>query len=101
MTIASSLFSIRSGSDYRHRKLIERHERDPSLVSANDWVMSKDDEGSTAFAMIVIGLPAFALGTLGIGLLGAALQKKHLIPYLMGSGWIILGLGLHAVAWLA
>jgi hypothetical protein len=101
VAIASSLFSIRPGSAHRYRKLIERHERDPSLVSADDWVMSEDDEGMTALAMMVIGLPSFALGTLGIGLLNESPHRKHLLPYFLGSYWIVLGAGLHAIAWLA
>ncbi len=100
IAIASSLFSIRPGSAYRYRKLIERHERDPSLVSAHDWIMSEDDEGMTALTMMVIGLPAFALGTLGIGLMNESPHRKHLLPYFLGSYWIILGAGLHAIAWL-
>ncbi len=100
MAIASSLFSIRPGSEYRYLKLIERHERDPSLVSAHDWIMSEDDEGMTALTMMVIGLPAFALGTLGIGLLSSPPRKKHLLPYFLGSYWITLGAGLYAIAWL-
>ncbi len=70
-------------------------------MSSEDYIISKDDEGMTAFSMMVIGLPAFALGTLGIGLLSSSPHKRPLRPYLLGSYWIVLGTGLHAFAWLA
>jgi hypothetical protein len=97
--IASSWFSIRPAADRRCREMLARHERDPGLVSAEEWVMSKDDEGMTALALIVIGLPAFMVVTFATGFQFRVLKNRRTAAIIVGSGWFVLGAGLHALVW--
>jgi hypothetical protein len=100
ISVVSSWFSIRPASAQRYRDLMERHERDPNLVSADEWVQSKDDEGMTAIVMVFLGVPGFLVVTAGAAVLSFVPHKRRSTPLCIGSGWLILGAGLHAVAWL-
>ena len=100
ISVVSSWFSIRPASAHRYRDLMERHSRDPNLVSPDEWVMSKDDEGMTAVAMVILGVPGLLVVTVGAVVLSFAPHKRRSIPLFLGSGWLILGAGLHALVWL-
>lgn len=97
--IVSSWFSVRPVTDHRYREMLARHERDPGLVSAEEWVMSKDDEGMTALVLILIGLPAFMVVTVVTGFQFWVLKNKRTAAIIVGSGWLVLGAGLHALVW--
>ena len=55
VAIASSWFSIRPSSAHRYDELTDREAAAPGWVTAEGWVMSKDDEGFTALALIFVG----------------------------------------------
>jgi hypothetical protein len=79
---------------------LERHEKDPNLVSGEEWVQSEDDEGMTAVGMLFLGVPGFLVITVAAVVFSFVPHKRLPIPLCVGSGWLILGAGLHAFAWL-
>lgn len=101
VALASSWLSIRPASEHRHAALVERAAHDPGSVTAEDRVMSKDDEGMTALALVLIGLPACLVVTGGWAVwVGAGGDWSGRAPVL-GCLWIALAAGLHAVVWFA
>ena len=101
IAIVSSWFSIGPAADYRYRSMLERHERDPDLVSNDEWVISKDDAGMTAVAMLFLGVPAFLIATVAGVVFSFVPNRRLPIPLVLGASWVLLGGALHAMAWLS
>ena len=98
-TIASSWWSVRPSSEHRYQDLMARRDADPESVSWEELVMIKDDEGMTAISIILYGIPGFVLFSLaGIGMSNP--RRKSPLSLFLGSSWILLGVGLHILAWL-
>ena len=99
--VASSWFSIRPSSEYRYRDLLARHEANPETVSAEEWVMSKDDEGMTALMLLVVGVPAFVVVSVAAGVFSKIPHRQRSTCLLVGGAWLLLGGALHALVWVS
>ena len=97
--VASSWFSIRPSSEYRYQDLLARHEANPESVSAEEWVMSKDDAGMTALMLLFVGVPAFVVVSIAAGVLSKIPHKPRSACVFVGVAWIMLGGALHALVW--
>ena len=102
IAMASSWFSVQPASNYRYEKMLERHNADPQSVSNDEWIMSEDDAGMTALALIVIGVISFFFATVAVVLLmlGMDVKKLTTVGYSLSVVWILLGGALHAFVWL-
>jgi hypothetical protein len=99
ISIASSWFSIGPASAKRHQELWERYDSDRSKVTDYELIMIKDDHGMSAIAMIIFGTIGFTVVTI-IGLAVSSVRnKKRPVPLCVGTGWLLLGIYLHALAW--
>ena len=99
LVVASSWLSIRPSSEYRYRDLLARHEADPESVTAEEWVMSKDDEGMTALMLLVLGIPAFIVVSIAATIFSKVSHRPRSACLFVGVAWILLGGGLHALVW--
>ena len=99
IAVASSWFSIRPSSEHRYQSLLARHEANPESVSAEEWVMSKDDEGMTALVLLVLGVPAFVVVSVAAGVFSKIPHKPQSTCVFVGVAWLMLGGALHALVW--
>ena len=99
LAVGSSWFSVRPAADHRYDELMALHEIDSDLVSAQEWIVSEDDAGFTAFFLLLFGLPTFLIVTLVVILVSERPPNYRSASLYLGISWLILGGLLHAFVW--
>ncbi len=99
VALASSWLSIRPASAHRYAQLQAREADAPESVTAEEWIMSKDDEGMTALSLLIIGIPSSIALTLAVVIWTRSSRDWRKGAFPLGVAWILLGGALHALAW--